>query len=347
LAGTQSNKDAALKLSTNSSLDLLAKTKTQLFHITPAVTTRRNFFANTSSSFDIFPSLGIGYSYDGKRTSFGVEAYVAQAAIQSDNLLQINGTNVLDRNKLPIRLSTENGSEFDYGASVNLAHKLTSLDTIRWSAGFSSVDYSIDTNTLDPNDTITSSLSWQHNLTKLISTSANIGVSYYRPMKHPSDDRFTYNPGVNLNAQLTKRFSGSINAGLSYTDPSHGKSTFGAVGSVSGEYTLKRSKLNFSLARDFSTTQNGSLRDRYSAQFNLTHSVNDQMSLGFAAGYAYSPVSGGPDEQSFSMGPSVSYQLAKDWNTSLRYSLSEDDNGQPVWTNSVLFNISYGKTLLK
>jgi hypothetical protein len=346
-SGTNVNKDTALKLSTRSSMDLLAKTKTQLFRISPSLTTRRTFFANTNSGFDVFPSIGIGYNYDGKRTSFGVDAYVAQAAIRSDNLWMVGGKTVLDQNKNPLVKSTENGSEFDFGANMSLSHKLTLRDTVSWSAGFSSVEYSINTNTLDPNDTITTNVSWQRNLTKLVSASAAIGVSYYRPQKHPSDDRVTYNPNVSISAQLTKRLSGSASAGVSYTDPSNGKSTFGAVGSVSGTYALKRSKISLALSRDFSNAVNGSLRDRYSAQFNVAHSLNDLMSLGFAAGYAFSPVSGAADEQSITFSPSLSYQLARDWNTSLSYTISDDDNGNAKWTNAILFNVSYGKTLLK
>jgi hypothetical protein len=347
LTGVTDNKDFGLKLSTQSSLDLLARTKTQLFRISPAVTTRRTYMASYDSNYDIFPSLGIGYNYDGKRTSFGIDAYVAQAAIRSDNLLIVNGQTVLDKDRVPVKLSTENGNEFNYGANIFVARKLTLRDTITWNAGFAAVDYSIDTNTLDPNTTVTSSLNWQHNLTKLISTTAAMGISYYRPDKHAEDDRITYSPSLSLNAQLTKRFSGTASAGLSITDPSHGNSTVSAVGSLSGTYQLKRSKISASVSRDISNATDGDLRDRYSAQLNVTHSVNDLMTLTLAAGYAVSPIDNEPDEQSFFVSPALNYQLSKDWTTSLSYTLSEEYDGQTVWTNAVLFNVSYGKNLLK
>jgi hypothetical protein len=349
LSGTASNKDAGLKLTSRSSFDLLAKTKTQLFRITPSVQTRRTFFADYKSNYTLFPSLGIGYTYEGKRTTFGFDAYVAQAAIRSDNLLQINGVTVLDKNRLPIRLGTESGSEFDYGSSINLSHRLTKKDSLNWSAGFSSVDYSIDTNTLDPNDTLTTSLGWQHSLTQLISTSASTSISYYHSTKTPENDRVTYNPNVGVNAQLTKRLSGSANFGLSFTDPKTGKSTFGGVGSISGTYALKTTKISGSLSRNFSTATNGDLRETYNAQLNVVHSINDLMSMSLAAGYGLNPVSNGPDKHSFVISPALNYQFAKDWNSSLSYNLSSDDDdaGHGIWTNAVLFNLSYGKTLLK
>jgi hypothetical protein len=58
-------------------------------------------------------------------------------------------------------------------------------------------------------------------------------------------------------------------------------------------------------------------------------------------------VSGGPDEVGLLISPGLSYQLTRDWSSSVRYQFAgTGDTDNLRYENAVILNLSYGTTLL-
>ncbi len=329
------NKDVGLKINNTSTIDILAKTKTDIWRLTPSLNTSSNFFTLQKTEFDYFPSVGFEYSHAGKRTNFSVTSFFNYSDIVASEFFR------------DIILFTVPGTRFTYGAGTSISHRLTKRDTVSWSNNFTKTDYSVSTNTLEPNTSATTSLSWRHNWTELTSSDWSTSATYYVPENNPDNDRVTFNTSVGINTRLTKKLSANARLGLQAIDRSNQDISADLLFSLGAKYDLKTTSFGFNLARDITPAADGSFDEKYSIGFNASHQINDLTSFGFATNYLFRPVANGPDSHGFTLSPSLNYKLAKDWNASLAYKLSgTEERNNEVWSNSLLFNLSYNRILL-
>ena len=107
------------------------------------------------------------------------------------------------------------------------------------------------------------------------------------------------------------------------------------------------SRPTFSAARDLTPSQNGDLQDRYTTGFGVTHQVNDLTSLGLTGTYVFQTASDGAKSSALTISPTLNYQLAPDWTSSLSYRYIETkDDVTSAHSNAVILSLSYGTFLL-
>jgi hypothetical protein len=339
IGATSINKDAAVVSTTSVGLDILARSKTYLLRLSPGVTARRNFFANSSSDFDIFPTLTADFSGSRKLTSYGLAASISQSNINSSELIPGLG------------LFTVNGSQFVSTASASLGQRLTRIDSVSWSAGITDTNYNVTSivpsRAFRSNTVYNTNVGWKRDWTQLIATNLSASLSYYDPYDN-GPTRVTFEPNAKLDAKLTKRLSATLGAGLSISKPENGDTSTSLVFNTGANYNLsKDTVVSASFNSGVSAAQNGTLFDRYSFETNVKHQVNDLLSVSLATIYSIKPIENGPDTTAFSFAPAINYQLARDWNSSLSYQFSRSsENDNPIYSNSVFLNVTYGLTLL-
>ncbi len=355
------DKSAGIEVSKRQSVDLLAKTKTQLWRLTPTLSSSAEFYSDSEFNPNHLPGISGEYSWNGKLTTFGANAYF--------NYSDANSTDIF-RN---IIILNEEGTQLSYGGGFSIGRKLTRRDTVSWNNSYSTVKYQ-DIKTLEPTESLTSGLSWNHTISPLYSTTVSGTVSYANPSPflsprnaitgrpNPVDpatglprliqrnpaERMTYQAKASLDAKLTKRLSAIGSVGISLIDEKDAPLANSIIYSLAATYNMKNTAFTGSLIRNFSVNNDGDNEASYEFNLGMSHNVNDLTSWGVTANYVYSPNPAGiQDDTGFFITPYLSYKPAKDWNTKLSYQYANtDEDDEHIVENSVLFTVSYDKTLL-
>jgi hypothetical protein len=344
LNGTEKDKTEALVLTSNHSVDLLAKTKTDLWRLTPTLTSTVDLYRGSGFDPQYFPGITAAYTHTGKRYNFSADAFFNYKKASSSDLL------------LRRILINENGSELNYGASLGYGRTLSARDSMSASLGYSQTSYKNIT-TLEPNKQFTGNIGWTRQWTELTSTVLGTSVSYTMPDPYFSvrnartvdePDRVEISPSLTLNTRLTKRLAAVANIGMTVIDEKDAKASASFVYSVNATYTLNETSLTAGASRKFAIADSGGAKDTYAFNAGATHQVNDLTSIGATTSLTYTPEPGPrPDTLGFTFSPYVTYKPARDWDTTLSYVLAYDEDDEQIWTNSVILKVSYLKTLLK
>ena len=330
------NKDAAAESNTSASVDILMETKTSLLRFTPNISTRGTFFSDSDTKFEVFPGASLEARKTTKNTTYSANASISYSPITSNDLL---GEGVL---------FSQEGNELRYSAGTGISHRLTPIDTLSWNTSFNSVDYSVDSPSLQENSEYGTSLNWRTEISRLTSVDVGTSLTYYDPSgRGDGRSRLTLQPTIGIDTRLTKRLAVGGDIGISLTDEAGSDLNADFLASVNAVYTLNETKLTFALAREVTNAQRGDLVSRYSTSLGLEHQINDRTSFNVSSSYNIEPRSNGPDEIGFLLSPGLNYQLTRDWTSSIRYQLAgTGDTNDVRYANSVFLNLSYGTTLL-
>jgi hypothetical protein len=139
----------------------------------------------------------------------------------------------------------------------------------------------------------------------------------------------------------------SAAAGAVLLDPQDDSPTADIIFNVGGDYKPKNTSYTFSAARDLAPSQDGSLEDTYSARLGVSHQMNDLLTLRLSSSYVLQNDEEEGDSRAFTVSPSLSYELSRDWTSSLSYRfIYTDDETETAHSNAVTLNLSYGTFLL-
>lgn len=328
------DRDAGLISSTAFDLDLLAAGKTSKFGLKPRVSVQRTFFSREPDDWSYFPSGTLLLSKWTKLTTYDLVASYSRSEASSNEL--VDGIYTEDE-----------GDQLNYAVTGTITHKLNERNTLIWSNAASLVDYTIPSDDLVPALTATSTGTWRHDITELVSTSLTGSVQYYDPDSSTVDGRLVYRATSGIKARLTKRFSVSAAAGAVVLDPDSDSLSADAIFNVGADYKLKTTSYTFSAARDLAPSQDGTLEDTYSARLGVTHQLNDLLTFGLSTSYVLQRDEEEGDSRAFSVSPSLNYQLSQDWTSSLSYRfIQTDDETETARSNAVTLTLSYGTFLL-
>ncbi len=361
--GASSGQDKlfGLELNSRQAVDILAKTKTDLFRITPSLSSDSSFYRDSEFNPQYFPSIIADYSHTGKLTNFGANAFFSYSEATSSDVF-LNRI-ILD----------EKGTQHNYGGGFSISRRVSKLDTLAWSNNYNTTKYK-DIETLEPSNSVSTSLTWSRSWTPLYSSTLAGTVSYSNPDPHLSprnpvtgkpnpldpatglpflvqivpQDRLTYETTLGLDAKLTKRFSVNGKAGMSLVDPKDAALSAKFIYSLNATYALKNTSFSAGVSRSSGIGKSGTNIQTTNFDLSATHRVNDQTSWGISGNYVFSPSAGGePDTTGFFITPSFSYKPHKDWDTNLSYQFSKtDEDNKKVTENAVVFKVTYNKTLL-
>lgn len=330
----ENNRDAGLVSSTSFDLNLLATAKTSKIGLAPRVNVQKTFFSREPDEWSYFPSGSLFMSKWSKQTTYDLVASYSRSEASSNELVE--GV-----------FTEDEGDQLNYAVTGTITHKLNERNTLIWSNAASLVDYTLPSDDLVPAFTATSTGTWRHHITELVSTNLTGSAQYYDPDSPTVDERLVYRATAGLNARLTKRLSVSAAAGAVILDPADGDVTADVIFNVGGDYKLKNTSYTFSAARDLAPSQDGSLEDTYSARLGVSHQVNDLLTLRLSSSYVLQDDEEEGDSRAFTVSPSLSYQLSRDWTSSLSYRFIHTDNEtETAHSNSVTLNLSYGTFLL-
>ena len=331
---TEIDRDAGLISSTSFDLDLLAAGKTSKFGLTPRVSISKTFFSEEPDAWSYFPSGTLLLSKWTKLTTYDLVASVSRSEASSNEL--VDGI-----------FREDEGDQLNYAVTGTITHKLNERNTLIWSNAASLVDYTLPSDDLVPALTATSTATWRHEITELVSSSLTGSAQYYDPDSATVDGRLVYRATSGINARLTKRLSVSAAAGAVVLDPEDDSVVADVIFNVGGDYKLKTTSYTFSAARDLAPSQDGTLNDTYSARLGLSHEVNDLLTVGLSSSYVLQRDDDEGDSTAITVSPSLNYQLSQDWTSSLSYRfIQTDDQTETAHSNAVTLSLSYGTFLL-
>ncbi len=328
------DRDAALVSSTSFDLNLLATAKTSKLGFAPRVNVQKIFFSREPEDWSYFPSGSLFLSKWTELTTFDLVANYSKSEASSNELVE--GV-----------FTEDEGDQINYAVTGTITHKLNERNTLLWSNAVSMVDYTLPSDDLVPALTATSTGTWRHDVTELVSTSLTGSAQYYDPDSATTDEYMVYRATPGINARLTKRLSVSAAAGAVILDPADDNVVVDIIFNVSGDYKLKDTSYTLSAARDLAPSQDGTLDDTYSARLGVSHQVNDLLTLGLSSSYVFQKDEEEGDSRAFTVSPSLHYQLSRDWTSSLSYRfVHTDDETETAYSNAVTLSLSYGTFLL-
>jgi hypothetical protein len=361
---TPNNTQAGIEINTTHTLDLLAKTKTDVWRITPKLSSSVSLFEDSGFEPDYFPGISASYSHQNKLWSFGADAFFNYAEATASDTFR----NIL--------LVQEEGTQLTYGGSLSSSLRASKRDNLSWNASYSTLEYE-DIETLEPSESFGMNFTWNHQWSTLTSTNMSLGFNYVIPEPYvstrnplgrlnplildPADPRFglpqllpvvvserlEFTPAINLDTRLTKRLSAGGSIGMSIIDQEDQEASAAFIYSVKATYTLNETSFNAAFGREFGVADGGGTEGTYNFDIGATHQVNDLTVLGASANVVFSPQAGS-DTLGVTVTPYVSYKLAKDWDSRLSYVFSyTDEDAEEIFTNSLILKVTYLKTLLK
>ena len=251
-------------------------------------------------------------------------------------------------NELVEGVSTEDeGDQLNYAVTGTITHKLNERNALIWSNAASLVDYTLPSDDLVPALTATSTGTWRHDVTELVSSNLMASAQYYDPDSMTVDGRLLYRATAGMNARLTKRLSVAGAVGGVLLDPDGDDTVLDLIFNASADYKLKDTSYSLSVGRDLSPSQDGSLNERLSARLAVSHTVNDLTTIGAFAAYSLQTDSDDEESSAFTISPSLSYRLSEDWSSSISYRFIETrDDVETAHSNAVTLSLSYGTFLL-
>ena len=331
---TETNRDAGLMSSTAVDLNLLGTGKSYKMGFAPRVSVARTFFSEEPDDWSYFPSGTLLLSKWTKLTTYDLVASHSRSEASSNELVE--------------GLITEDeGEQLNYAVTGTITHKVNERNSLIWSNAASLVDYTLPSDDLVPSLTATSTGTWRHEFTELVSSNLVGSAQYYDPDSETVEGRLLYRATAGMNARLTKRLSVAGAVGAVILDPDGDDTVIDLIYNASADYKLKNTGYSFSFGRDLSPSQDGSLNDTYSARLSVSHAINDLTTLGAFAAYTLQTDSDDAESSAFTISPSLSYRLSEDWTSSISYRFIETrDDVETAHSNAITFSLSYGTFLL-
>ena len=330
----ENDRDAGLISSTAFDLDLQALAKTYKINLAPRVSVSKTFFQREPDDWSYFPSGTLFLSKWTKLTTYDLVASYSKSEASTNELVE--------------GIITEDvGDQINYAVTGTVTHKVNERNSLIWSNAASLVDYTLPSDDLVPSLTVTSTGTWRHEISELVSGNLTGSAQYYDPDSETEEERLVYRATVGSNARLTKRLSVSGAVGVALSDPADDGPTAGVIFNVGADYKLKTTSYTFSAGWDLAPSEDGELNDTFSSGVGVSHQVNDLLTLGLSSSYVFQRDEEEGDSSAFTVSPSLNYQLSRDWTSSLSYRfIQTDEEEEPAYSNAVTLTLSYGTFLL-
>ena len=154
----EDDRDAGIKSSTGFDLDLLGVGKTYKINVAPRVSVSKTFFQREPDDWSYFPSGTLFLSKWTKLTTYDLLASYSKSEASSNELVE--GI-----------ITEDEGDQINYAVTGTITHKVNKRNSLIWSNAASLVDYTLPSDDLVPSLTVTSTGTWRHEITELVSSS--------------------------------------------------------------------------------------------------------------------------------------------------------------------------------
>ena len=278
-------------------------------------------------------------STSARDTDYSLSAHFSEAPAQSTQLtdLGIVNSNILQLN---------------YGVMADVAHRANQLDTFDANIKADRSDFSQTSPGVTPSSSLQGAGTWTRRLTRLIDGRVKGSVLYYRLEGNSQTEQLIYNIAVGGKARISKRLTIDAEIGPTLVQQL-GPGSMTSV-DVSGNVTLtyqpfRDVNFDLTLSQDVSPDNLGALNNVQSVAASVRYQVNDYASLSLLASFNNSAGTGKTSTSSkyVTVSPSLSYQLARNWNAVLSYRWIRLDQGVGIaQSNSVFFTINYNGVLV-
>ena len=309
-------------------LDATARSHVYDFNLKANLGYQTYFGEGAEETADSFrPSLSSSYVRRGKSTTFSSNlSYIYTPASESQGLEVDSTDNKSDRQTL--------------SGGKSIAYKVNALNDLTLSARASRTDF-LGNPADDENGSTSagSSLSWLHRATKRTDFTLSTGVDWYGYDDKIDSGSFLYFVKGGVSARLSPRLSVTASAGPQFRDAykdvkgDRNTSTIGGLGDIGFSYKLKSSSLSGSASYGLSPDSNGDLQNSLSARLNYSYQINDHSKFGIGAQARFSDDGTGNrlNNTRYSISPSYSYTLARDWQLSASYQFATSDDSASRW----------------
>ena len=246
-----------------------------------------------------------------------------------------------------IGLELVNFDRIGYGAGGGLLHRRTRRDDFALNARADRVDFTGDALNAVAHSSVELSGEWTRRLSPILDGRALASVEHFRPDdEDTSPRRMVYDVAVGTNLRATRRLTLEANAGLAIIDPRDSAVTLGLVGDLDLIYTPRRDTvMTLALSQDVAPDSLGELRTSQAARGAVTYRINEVSSFTVMAAYTTSTATGagGDDRDAWSISPSYSRALTRDWDLSLSYRWLKSDIAQ---SNTAFLTLSHRGAIL-
>ena len=294
----------------------------------------------------LLPSFQASYLRRGKSTdiSFGASYVLAPASSNT-------GLEVAD--------DTQSGDRETFGANTTIVHKINARNDVTLAARASKVDF-INGGALDtPFTSVGSTLTWKRQETKRVDFSLSSSLDWYDYDNALNRQTLYYVLRAGTQAKLSKRLTITTGLGGTLSDNSHdvllpppkrdGSTSIGTLADLGFSYLLKTGTITGGLSYGLTPDDNGDFQNNLSFNAALTHRINDLMDFRLGGQYVRSDsaANGSLGDSTFSISPSLSYTLARDWllNASYQFAWKDYERGN-AYQNAVYLTLTRNYVLV-
>jgi hypothetical protein len=291
-----------------------------------------------------FPGVDASYVRSGKTNTFTLGASLDYAPATDTQNLIIPG--------LEVPGLEDAGDRVSISANMSVAHKINNRNDITFAARASKTDFINGASTDDPFVSLGSTLSWHRRLSKRVDYTFSSGLDWYDYDDAVNRERYYVVLRNGTQAKLTNRVSVTANLGATLTQTNTDASdstTVGGIADAGFTYALKDGSIGGGVSYGLTPDDNGNFGNSLGFNAAISHTVNDLLSVRLGGQYRLSGngVRSGLDNSTFSLSPSLSYTLARDWTLTANYQFAwtDDEDGNAV-QNSVQLTLSRSYVLM-
>lgn len=339
---------------TNLFWSLIGRTPTMRFGTDGDLTYRQYFGPGAET---LMPGLDQRYrTFVEKSFNLTTVKFEAARSVQAASTLQLAETGT----------STVSGDVTTKRVEGGVKHQLSSRDLVTWLASATSLEFSSPTGT--PSRTFSTTGSWIRRLneTNDLTPTVQYETSKYGSASTSQTDVTIWRGTLNLNSRLSNRlnFQGGLGViHLKVTQSGGGApppqavdlpltsgsgAAFDWLGNLLLTYRLTNTdRLTLAAARTIGPDSLGTLRKLEIVGLNFTHQVNHRESLTFSGDLSHQVDRSGTTDL-YSATASYSYQLARDWYTTVSYRFRQRIGGGtgPAHSNAIFASIRRDITIL-
>ena len=267
---------------------------------------------------------------------------------------------------------TTHGSINTYNINGGVTRDLSRLDSVSWTAQFSTTSFTDQTQT-PYNDYTSTDSAGIISLSQTTTLNNSVNLDWYSGDDPAKSQRLFWKVLTGINSQLSTRLKvtgdvgiGFVNAyqnGMAQATTTGFQPQVGTANSILWDFgltysLLKTTKISLTAAQAVGPTSYGQLQKTQSIGLNLSHQINERSSLSAATSFSYLLAGQGSsaafatttqtsNSEFFTASLNYSYKLARHWNTNLSYTyLQRNDNTGIARSNLISIALNYDFTLL-
>ena len=262
---------------------------------------------------------------------------------------------VIDPELTDLELEVLNLDRISYGASAGFAHRWSRIDNLIASVSADRVDFTENVSSVTPHTSVVLSAAWTRLLTRRLDGRVIASVNYFNDESDSDLQRLLYNAALGAAFRASPRLTVNANAGVSVIDQRRNATptvaeqsdvTLGFEGLLSLSYTPRRDTIiTFSLSQHTSPDNLGGLRSGQAASAAVGYQLNELSSLNLSGTFSNSSATGedGESTQAWSLSPSYTHALSRQWNLALSYQWRKTD---ATVSNSAFLTLSHNGAIL-